>query len=109
MLNVLLVLIVVEGVTSVYFFSFKLFADHPYVATSSETMTVTIEAGNDVNMIGTVLEEMRIVDNRYLFIARAYLGKYNDKIQPGTYVLGPGMSPEEICKKICGVQSEEAT
>ena len=107
MINVLLILVLVEGYTTTYNFSYKLFADHPYIAASSETMNVTIESGDNVNRVAVVLDEMGIVDSKYLFIARAYLGKYHDRIQPGTYVLGPGMSPEEICKKICGVQSED--
>lgn len=107
MINVLLVLVLVEGYTTTYNFSYKLFADHPYIAASSQTMNVTIDNGDDAKTVAIVLEEMGIVDNRYLFLARAYLGKYQERIQPGTYVLGPGMSPEEICKKICGVQSEE--
>lgn len=109
MLNVLLVLVLVEGFTNAYLFSYKLFADYPYVAASSETMNITVEAGMDVIDVATILDEMEIVDSKYLLVARAYIGKYNDKIQPGTYVLGPGMSPEEICKKLCGVQSEEAS
>lgn len=107
MLNVLLVLVVVEGYTNAYYFSYKLFSDVPYVAASSEMMNVTLETGMDVVDTGIVLEEFGVIDSKYLLIARAYLGKYHDKIQPGTYALGPGMSPEEICKVICHVQSED--
>lgn len=109
LMNVLIVFLLVEGFTNAYHFSYKLFADYPYVAASSETMNVTIEAGSDVNDVATVLDEMGIVDSKYLFIARAYIGKYNDKIMAGSYVLGPGMTPDEICRRICGMQSEETT
>lgn len=109
LMNVLIVFLLVEGFTNAYHFSYKLFADYPYVAASSETMNVTIEAGSDVNDVATVLDEMGIVDSKYLFIARAYIGKYNDKIIAGSYVLGPGMTPDEICRRICGMQSEETT
>ena len=107
LLNVLLVLLLVEGFTGAYHFSYKLFADYPYVAASSKTMNITIESGTSVMDLATVLDEMGIVDSRYLFIARVYIGDYQDKVIAGTYVLGPGMSPDEICRKICGVQSEE--
>ncbi len=109
LLNVLLVLLLVEGFTGAYHFSYKLFADYPYVAASSETMNITIESGTSVLDLATVLDEMGIVDSRYLFIARVYIGDYQDKVIAGTYVLGPGMSPDEICRKICGIQSEETS
>ncbi len=107
LLNVLILWLLVEGFVTAYHFSYKLFGDYPYSAASSETMTIQIEEGSKVTDVAVKLEEMKIVENRYLFIARAYIGKYQEKIVAGEYILGPGMSPDEICKKICGVKSEE--
>ncbi|MBQ9984579.1 MAG: endolytic transglycosylase MltG [Lachnospiraceae bacterium] len=109
MINAFLILVLVEGFTGGYYFSYKLFSDVPYVATSKETMNITIESGTDVSTVGTILAENGIVDGKYIFIARAYISGYHDDIQAGTYVLGPGMSPSEICQTICNVQSEGET
>lgn len=109
MINAVLVLVLVEGFTGGYNFSYKLFSDVPYVATATETMNITIESGLDANAVGDILAQNGIVDGKYIFIARAYIGGYYDDIQAGTYVLGPGMSPDEICRRICNVQSEDET
>ncbi len=107
LLNVLILLLLVEGFVTAYHFSYKLFGDYPYSAASSEMMNVEIEEGSSVMDVAVKLEELKIVENRYLFVARAYIGKYQEKIVAGAYVLGPGMSPDEICRKICSIKSEE--
>lgn len=109
LVNMLFVFALVEGFVSAYHFSYKLFADMPYIAISSDVKNITIEEDSSPDEIASVLEINGIVDNQYLFLARVYLGKYQDKILAGTYTLGPGMSPDEICREICGLQSEDAT
>lgn len=109
LINVLFFFLLVEGFIYSYHFSYKLFSDLPAVAASSDMKNITIDAGSSAQEVAFALETNGIVDDRYIFIARAYLGKYNDKIQAGTYALGPGMTPDEICRTICGIQSEETS
>lgn len=108
-INVLLVFVLVEGFSFGYQFSYKLFSDFPYEATSKTTMNITIEQGSTVPEIANILDGNGIVDGKYLFMARVYLGKYNKRIQAGTYKLGPGMTPDEICREICRIKSEDAS
>lgn len=108
-INVLLVFFLMEGFVTGYQFSNKLFSDTPFAAASKETMEITIESGTSVMELAELLDDKKIVDGKYLFVARAYLGKYNSKIQAGTYILGPGMSPDEICRKVCGMKGEDAS
>lgn len=109
LINIILVFFLVEGFVTAYHFSYKLFSDFPYSAGSQNTMNITISQGESAMEVADVLEGNRIVESKYLFLARVYLGKFNSRIQAGTYTLGPGMSPEEICKEICGIQSEAAS
>ena len=109
LINAMLVFILVEGFIGAYYFSYKLFADYPYVAASHDVRNITISEGQSAKDVAVVLEECGIVENQYLFLARTYLGKYNNRIQAGTYPLGPGMTPDEICRKICGLQNEDKT
>ena len=108
-INIVVVLILIEGFLYSYNFSYKLFADLPLVAGSSDVREITIVEGSTAKDVSILLEANEIIDNRYIFLARAYLGKYNQKIIAGKYYLGPGMSPDEICRMICGIQSEEKT
>lgn len=107
LINIVLVLVLVEGFSNAYHFSFELFLDCPYKATSTDLMNITIEDGANIQQVAQMLDELEIVNGKYLFLVRAYIGKYDDKIKAGVYELGPGMSPDEICKSICGIQSEE--
>lgn len=109
LINVVFLFLLVEGFTYSYHFSYKLFADLPTAAASSDMKNITIDAGSSAKDVAFLLEANGIVDDKYIFVARAYLGKYNNKIQAGTYTLGPGMTPDEICRMICGIQSEETS
>lgn len=109
LVNMILLFFLVEGAIWAYNFSYRVFADYPYMAASRDTRTVTISKGQTAKDVAGVFEELGIVESRYMFLARVYLGKYNNQIQAGTYTLGPGMTPEEICKTICGQQREGDT
>lgn len=103
-INFVFIFMLVEGFSTAYQFSYKLFADVPYQATSSKEIRFVIEQGESAMEISSALNEKGIVDGKYLFMARIYLGKYNNKIKAGEYVVSSGMTPEEICRIICGLQ-----
>ena len=107
LMNVVLLFILVEGFVYTYQFSYKVFADVPYMPASSDTVTITIESGSTAKQVADIMEGSGLVKDDKLILARLYLGKYNKKIIAGTYTLSPAMSADAICKKICGIQSEE--
>ncbi len=109
MINIIFVFGIYEGFVYSYVFSYKLFADIPYKPATSEMISITIEPESSATDVAKLLDELGVVDGQYLVLARMYLGKYNSRIQQGTYKLGPGMTPDEICRCICGIQSEESS
>lgn len=109
LMNVVLLFILVEGFVYTYQFSYKVFADVPYMPASSDTVTITIESGSTTKQVASIMEGSGLVEDDKLILARLYLGKYNKKIIAGTYTLSPAMSADAICKKICGIQSEETS
>ena len=109
LMNVVLLFILVEGFVYTYQFSYKVFADVPYMPASSDTVTITIESGSTAKQVASIMEGCGLVEDDKLILARLYLGKYNKKIIAGTYTLSPAMSADAICKKICGIQSEETS
>ena len=108
-LNMLFILGIFEGFVYSYHFSYKLFMDVPYKPVESEMLDITIEPGNNAIDVAKLLDKFGIVESEYMVLARMYVGKYNTRIQAGTYKLGPSMTPDEICRCICGIQSEEAS
>lgn len=109
LLDLVLIFVLVQGFAEAYNFSYKLFIDIPYKTTAEAMMDFTIEDGSSVMDIATQLEDAEIVENRYIFLARVYVGGYNGDVKAGTYKLNAAMSPDDICKRICGIQSEEAS
>lgn len=109
LMNVILLFILVEGFVYTYQFTYKVFADVPYMPASSDTVTITIESGSTAKQVASIMEGSGLVGDDKLILARLYLGKYNKKIIAGTYTLSPAMSADAICKKICGIQSEETS
>jgi UPF0755 protein len=109
LMNLLFLFVLVEGFVYAYHFSYTLFADVPASATSKSMVEITIPEGSSARDAALILRQNGVINNQYLFLARAYLGKYNQKIIAGSYTLGPGMSPDEICQAICGMQSEDGT
>lgn len=109
LVNILFVLLLVEGFTYSYHFTYKVFADLPKVAASTEVKEIVIGEGSSAKDVSVLLETNGVIEDKYIFLVRAFVGKYNDKIIPGTYSLSPGMTPDEICRMICGMQSEETS
>lgn len=103
--NLTLLFLLVQSFVVSHRFAYQLFADLPYVPASNQVYNITIAEGTSPRELAGVLAANQIVESDMLFLARVYIGKYGTRIQAGTYSLGPGMSPDEICKKICGVTS----
>lgn len=106
LLNLAFVYCLVQGYTYSYHFSYTLFGDLPKSVVKMADTTVVIEEGKGAKEVASLLEQSGIVESKYLFMARAYIGKYNNKIVAGKYILNSNMSPDTICKVICGMQSE---
>ena len=56
LMDLVFVFLLVEGFTYSYHFSYKLFADLPKTAASSERMNITIEEGSTAKEIASLLE-----------------------------------------------------
>lgn len=106
-IDLMIIFLMYEMLVYSYTFSYSLFTDAPYLAGNTNNITITIEPEQSVFDMAEILYENRIVENKYLFVARAYVGKYNTKLRAGKYTLNSTMSPDTICRKMCGIQSEE--
>lgn len=107
--NIMIVFFLYESLVQSYTFSYKLFADVPYMAGQNSLVTVTIDEGESAKEIAQVLYDNRIIEDKYIFLIRAYIGKYTDRMKAGSYAVDSTMSPETICKIFCGIQSEETS
>ena len=62
LINIILLFVLVEGFVWCYQFSYKVFADIPYVPASQNVMTVTIEQGENARQIALAMESNGIVE-----------------------------------------------
>lgn len=106
--NLLIVFFLVDGFVWAYGFSYNLFTDVPYMSGQTEFITVTIEENESAKDIAEELYTAKIIEDKYVFLARAYLGRYTNRMQAGEYRVSSTMSPDTLCKKFCGIQSEDA-
>jgi UPF0755 protein len=109
LINVLFIYGLFQGFTYSYQFSYKLFSDVPYKVGIHDVYSVSIEEGSNAREVSKLLADSGVVESKYMVMARLYLGKYNNKIQAGTYKLEPAMTPDEICRCICGIKNSEET
>ncbi len=108
-INILFVIGIMEGFVYSYHFSYKLIADVPYKPATDQVINVTIEPGSSALDVAKLLDQFGIVESRYMMLGRIYLGKYSSKIQAGSYKLGPYMTPDQICRCICRIESESVS
>lgn len=106
-LNLLMIFLLYESLVQAYSFSYTLFSDTPYMAGQNSLITVTIEDGMSAKDVAEVLYENKVIGDPYIFVARAYIGKYANRMKSGSYAVNSMMSPDELCKAFCGIQSEE--
>lgn len=107
LINLVFIFMLAEGFTAAYHFSYKLFADIPFAPTSTKRVEIVIHEGESVWELSKDLDEKGVVEGKYMIFARIYLEKYNNEIKAGKYVLGPSMTPVEICRTVCGLQQGE--
>lgn len=107
--NLLVVFLLYESLVQSYSFSYMLFADVPYMSGQNSMVTITIDEGVSTWEIARLLYDNKIINDQYIFIARAYLGKYSNRMKAGSYAVDSTMSPETLCKIFCGIQSEESS
>ncbi|MGN0438727.1 MAG: endolytic transglycosylase MltG [Lachnospiraceae bacterium] len=107
--NLMIVFLLYESLVQSYTFSYKLFSDVPYVSGQRSVITITIQEGESAKEIAQNLYDNKIIEDQYVFLTRAYIGKYTNKMKAGDYLVNCNMSPDTICKVFCGIQSEDAS
>lgn len=106
-INLILIFVLVRGLVLGYTFSYKLFVDVPYMSGNNENVVVTIEENALPGDVADMLYEKKIIEDKKIFLARVYIGRYSKRIRTGDYIVNSTMSPDTLCKMFCGITSEE--
>lgn len=88
------VLLIIKAANFAYDFAYQVFGDVPYDAESTRQVEVQILKGESSINIATKLETNKLIVDKYSFYIKTKLKEYN--IMPGTFILSPAMSYDEI-------------
>ena len=101
----LVVLLLYEGVTPAYSFGYAVFAGTAVSEEAGITASVGVEEGQDGGEVGQMLEEMGLIQRRYIFMIQALFYEYD--IYPGTYQLNTSMTSKEMLEEMSVLPTAE--
>ncbi len=107
LINSIIILLLIQAFVFAYSFGYKLFGDVSYNPGDKTQKEVVILADSSSLDIAETLENQGIVEDKWVTLGRIKLGKYNSKLKPGTYMLSPSMTTDEIINIICGISEDE--
>ena len=91
-----------------YTIGYSVFNQVPVDTGEGREITVTIEPGMSVMEIGEVLQNEGLIEEEpRVFWIQELLSDYHNEIQPGTYTLKTGMTPDEMIKSMVETAEEE--
>lgn len=109
LVNSFIVLILIQVFVFGYNFSYKVFANVSYHPKDNSEIVVTILPDSSSMEIAETLENLGVIEDKWVMLVRVRLGSYYSKLLPGTYTLSPSMTTDEILDALCGISSEEST
>ena len=107
LVNLIIVILLIEGFTYAFSFTYRMFMDTPYKAGDSSTVTVTILADSSSRDIIDQVYDSGVVADKYVFMAKTYLEGYYKSMKPNTYELSPSMTNTQILQTLTGQAVDE--
>lgn len=106
-INVIILILLVQAFYFAYHFSYDVFSNTSYNANDNRNIAITIEPGTGSMEVASLLEKEGVVESKYVAFARAKITKAT--VMPGTYVLKPSMTLDEIYGVLSQTAKEEET
>ena len=106
-INVIIVILLMQAFNFSYNFSYDVFSNTVYNAKDDREIVVTVGAGSSSMEIASLLEEKGVVESKYVAFVRSKITKAT--VIPGTYVLKPSMTIDEIYTILSNAEQEEET
>lgn len=107
LINIVIILLLIQVFMYAYNFAYKVFTDTCMNPINKAEVEFVIPPDSSTMEIVDSLVEAELVEDKYVMLAKVYLSSYHGKIMPGTYILSPSMTQDEIMKIITGSTDEE--
>lgn len=91
-----------RGAGMAYEFGKAIFAEEAMTTEEeAKNYSVTIPKSPSAMEIAKVLEEAKLIENRYVFLVQLKLSESEEDIIPGTYILSTSMTPSKMIEVMC--------
>ncbi len=111
LLRVALLILVVVGIFKVgeyaYTYCYSVVSDTAAEEEPGRDVSVSVTSDMSAGKVAKLLERKGLVKSADVFKIQMKVTGYEDKIQPGRYVLNTSMRPREMLKILAGEETEE--
>lgn len=111
LLRLALLILVVVGIFKVgeyaYTYCYSVVSDTAAEEEPGRDVSVSVTSNMSAGKVAKLLERKGLVKSADVFKIQMKVTGYEDKIQPGKYVLNTSMRPREMLKILAGEETEE--
>ena len=111
LLRLALLILVVVGIFKVgeyaYTYCYSVVSDTAAEEEPGRDVSVSVNSDMSAGKVAKLLERKGLVKSADVFKIQMKVTGYEDKIQPGKYVLNTSMRPREMLKILAGEETEE--
>ncbi|RHU85874.1 hypothetical protein DXC26_01460 [Clostridiaceae bacterium OM08-6BH] len=111
LLRLALLILVVVGIFKVgeyaYTYCYSVVSDTAAEEEPGRDVSVSVTSDMSAGKVAKLLERKELVKSADVFKIQMKVTGYEDKIQPGKYVLNTSMRPREMLKILAGEETEE--
>ena len=111
LLRLALLILVVVGIFKVgeyaYTYCYSVVSDTAAEEEPGRDVSVSVTSDMSAGKVAKLLERKGLVKSADVFKIQMKVTGYEDKIQPGKYVLNTSMRPKEMLKILAGEETEE--
>ncbi len=111
LLRLALLILVVVGIFKVgeyaYTYCYSVVSDTAAEEEPGQDVSVSVTSDMSAGKVAKLLERKGLVKSADVFKIQMKVTGYEDKIQPGKYVLNTSMRPREMLKILAGEETEE--
>ena len=106
-----LLILVVVGIFKVgeyaYTYCYSIVSDAAVDEEPGRDVSISVTSDMSAGKVAKLLEKKGLVESADVFKIQMKVSGYEDKIQPGKYVLNTSMRPREMLKLLAGEETEE--
>lgn len=111
LLRLSIVILVIVGIYKLggyaYTFGYSIMADTAAEPEPGRDMRVSLTSDMTAKEVAQLLERKGLVHNADIFQIQLKINKYEERLEPGDYILNTSMTPRKLMQTLAGEEEEE--